>query len=224
MIVETGADYRVFVMRQACRRSWRIGQTQPIKVVIMAYRNTLRADALTLVARKLQSSLAVQGELPEDGLAAYGDHGDDLMLALARKLVSGDEEDESDSVESAFAQAQQVAADAESLLVDASWRPVEAVPEPPLIIDAEVIETSPAVAMPCEHHTGEAPEQHDLFSWARVPLGRAEADQVPQSEAGPADRLAFRVGARTRVAGRPRQRRRVMAVSFRAREALGLLD
>ena len=33
----------------------------------MAYRNTLQADALTLVARKLQSSLAVEGELPADG-------------------------------------------------------------------------------------------------------------------------------------------------------------
>ena len=60
----------------------------------MAYRNTLQADALKLVAKKLQSSLAVEGELPEDGLAAYGDDGDDLMMALARKIVSGDEEDE----------------------------------------------------------------------------------------------------------------------------------
>ena len=39
----------------------------------MAYRNALQADALKLVARKLQSSLAVEGELSEEGLAAYGD-------------------------------------------------------------------------------------------------------------------------------------------------------
>ena len=86
-------DYSVYVMRQASRRSWRIGQTRPVKVVCMAYRNTLQADALKLVAKKLQSSLAVEGELPEDGLAAYGDDGDDLMMALARKIVSGDEEE-----------------------------------------------------------------------------------------------------------------------------------
>ena len=72
-------------MRQASRRSWRIGQTEPVKVVFMAYRHTLQADALKLVAQKLQSSLAVEGELPEDGLAAYGDDGDDLMLALAQE-------------------------------------------------------------------------------------------------------------------------------------------
>ena len=65
----------------------------------MAYRNTLQADALKLVAKKLQSSLAVEGELPEDGLAAYGDDGDDLMMALARKIVSGEEEDETETVE-----------------------------------------------------------------------------------------------------------------------------
>ena len=99
-------DYSVYVMRQASRRSWRIGQTRPVKVVFMSYRNTLQADALKLVAKKLQSSLAVEGELPEDGLAAYGDDGDDLMMALARKIVSGDGEDEAETVEAVFAQAQ----------------------------------------------------------------------------------------------------------------------
>ena len=159
-------DYSVYTMRQASRRSWRIGQTRPVKVVFMAYRNTLQADALKLVAQKLQSSLAVEGELPDDGLAAYGDDGDDLMLALARKLVAGDE-DSSESVEDIFAQAQQVAADAESLLVDESWRPVEPTPEAPTIIELPKVEVEPAVAViPCGHHTGVVPQQRDLFSWA----------------------------------------------------------
>ncbi len=97
-------DYSVYVSRQASRRSWRIGQTRPVKVVFMSYRNTLQADALKLVAKKLQSSLAVEGELPEDGLAAYGDDGDDLMMALARRIVSGEEAaDETETVEGVFA-------------------------------------------------------------------------------------------------------------------------
>ena len=118
-------DYSVYVMRQASRRSWRIGQTRPVKVVFMAYRNTLQADALKLVAKKLQSSLAVEGELPEDGLAAYGDDGDDLMMALARKIVSGEEEDETETVESVFAQARDAEATAEEYLVDDDWKAVE---------------------------------------------------------------------------------------------------
>ena len=46
----------------------------------MAYRNTLQTDALKLEAKKLQNSLAVEGELPEDGLAAYGDDGGETWL------------------------------------------------------------------------------------------------------------------------------------------------
>ena len=106
-------DYSVYVMRKVSRLSWRIGQTRPVKVVFMSYRNTLQADALKLVAKKLQSSLAVEGELPEDGLAAYGD---DLMMALARKIVSGEEGD-ADKVEQVFVQGG-TETDAEELLVD----------------------------------------------------------------------------------------------------------
>ena len=123
-------DYSVYVMRQASRRSWRIGQTRPVKVVFMSYRNTLQADALKLVAKKLQSSLAVEGELPEDGLAAFGDDGDDMMMALARKIVSGEEEDdEAETVEEVFAQARNAEATAEELLVDDGWKPLEIEPE-----------------------------------------------------------------------------------------------
>ena len=128
-IVWGEVDYSVYVMRQASRRSWRIGQTRPVKVVFMSYRNTLQADALKLVAKKLQSSLAVEGELPEDGLAAYVDDGDDLMMALARKIVSGDE-DEADTVEAVFAQARGAVTTAEEYLVDDGWKVVEIEPEP----------------------------------------------------------------------------------------------
>ena len=155
-------------MRQASRRSWRIGQTEPVQVVFMAYRNTLQADALTLVARKLQSSLAVEGELPEDGLAAYGDDGDDLMLALARQIVAGEEE--TGSVESVFEQAQQVAAEAEALLVDAGWR----APEPERVA-AEAV----AVGAGADDLLDEdgAP-QRSLFSWTEFLAG--ESDETPK--------------------------------------------
>ena len=162
-------DYSVYTMGQASRRSWRIGQTQPVQVVFMAYRNTLQADALKLVAKRLQSALAVEGELPADGLAAYGDDGDDLMLALARKIVAGEAGEE--SVEDVFAQAQRVAADAEALLVDAEW----AAPEP---VAAEVVAV--------EAGADDAPEpQRTLFSWAefmaedQVEPRRRRRDEAP---------------------------------------------
>ena len=158
-------DYSVYTMRQASRRSWRIGQTEPVQVVFMAYRNTLQADALKLVAQKLQSSLAVEGELPEDGLAAYGDEGDDLMLALARKIVAGEEDD--GSVESVFAQAQQVAAEAEALLVDAEWRSRE-----PVVVAA--------VGYADEPREEVRESQRSLFSWAEFMADEPEERLPPR--------------------------------------------
>ena len=182
----------MYVVRQASRRSWRIGQTRPVKVVFMSYRNTLQADALKLVAKKLQSSLAVEGELPEDGLAAYGDDGDDLMMALARKIVSGEEEDETETVEEVFAQARNAEATAEEYLVDDGWKPVEIGPEA-VAVNGNGHHTNgnghdaigptvelvlgnghyangnghAAVEVNGNGHSDEAPEpQQSLFSWA----------------------------------------------------------
>ncbi|MDE2823345.1 MAG: hypothetical protein OXK79_07550, partial [Chloroflexota bacterium] len=136
--------------------------------------------------KKLQSSLAVEGELPEDGLAAYGDDGDDLMMALARKIVSG-EEDESETVEEVFAQARNAESAAEELLVDDGWNLVEIEPETiavngnghhangnghdDLFGIGPTIELVPvnghALANGNGHHEEEAEEpQQTLFSWA----------------------------------------------------------
>ena len=60
LIERTGNDYSVCVVRQASRRSWRIGQTRLVKVVFMSYKNTLQADAPKLVAKKLQPSAPPQ--------------------------------------------------------------------------------------------------------------------------------------------------------------------
>ncbi len=159
-------DYSVYTMRQASRRSWRIGQTRPVQVVFMAYRNTLQADALKLVAKKLQSSLAVEGELPEDGLVAYGDDGDDLMLALARKIVNGDAEDEAETVEQVFTQARDAESAADELLVDDDWQVVEGEPEldEPAIIGAEGLDDLAAFNGSGEPEAAE--DQQSLFSWA----------------------------------------------------------
>ena len=206
-------DYSVYVMRQASRRSWRIGQTRPVKVVFMSYKNTLQADALKLVAKKLQSSLAVEGELPEDGLAAYGDDGDDLMMALARKIVSGDEEEDAETMEEVFAQARDAEArdaeaSAEEFLVDDGWKPVEVEPEAvevnwnghhadgigptvELVLDTGHHANGnghAAVEVNGNGHSDEVPEpQQSLFSWAEFmaeePVKPKGRKQKPQPAA-----------------------------------------
>ncbi len=52
----------------------------------------------------MHASLAVMGELPEDAVAGYDNEGDDLMPALAHKLIS--DETHAELVESVSAQAQ----------------------------------------------------------------------------------------------------------------------
>ena len=171
----------------------------------MSYKNTLQADALKLVAKKLQSSLAVEGELPEDGLAAYGDDGDDLMMALARKIVSGEEEEEDETVEAVFAQARDAEAASEEFLVDDGWKVVEVEPEAAPANGnghhadgiGPTVELVPgngryangnrhaAVEVNGNGHSDEAPEpQQSLFSWAEFmaeepvkPKGRGRKPQ-----------------------------------------------
>ena len=172
-IVWFETDYSVYTMRQASRRSWRIGQSRPVKVVLLAYRNSLQAEALKLVARELQSSLAVEGELPEDGLAAFGDDGDDLMLALARKIVCGEENAE--PVEAVFAQARDAAASAEEYLVD-GWQAVEVEPEVDevnssrtngnVVCVAVAIATTVKLVLENGRHEEVSETQRSLFSWA----------------------------------------------------------
>ena len=65
-----------------------------------------------------------------DGVACRipGGSGDDLMMALARKIVSG-EEDDAETVEAVFAAAREAEASGEEYLVDDDWELVEVEPE-----------------------------------------------------------------------------------------------
>lgn len=125
-------DSSVFTVRQASRRSWRIGQRQPVEVHFLVYAGTLQARALHLMASKLQASLAVEGELPEDGLAA-GEAEEDFLLALAREAVGGADSHEG-GLEALFADAARRAVDDAFLLPDgeeATEEPDGAAAEPP---------------------------------------------------------------------------------------------
>lgn len=78
----------IYQLRQASRRSWRIGQTKPVKVIYMAYRNTLQEDLLRLMGSKLEAATAIEGKFSEEGLRAMSDSAD-MTSMLARALVEG---------------------------------------------------------------------------------------------------------------------------------------
>ena len=79
--------YSVFTLRQASRRSWRIGQDKPVRVFYMAYAKSMQEKALSLMAQKMETSLAVEGELSDQGLAALSESDNSMMYELAKALT-----------------------------------------------------------------------------------------------------------------------------------------
>ncbi|MFN7640380.1 MAG: helicase-related protein [bacterium] len=85
LFYETG--YSTYVLRQASRRSWRIGQQHPVRVGFLSYAGTAQESCLRLMGKKLLVSLAMEGKLQSDGLQSMEDDGD-LLTAMARELVN----------------------------------------------------------------------------------------------------------------------------------------
>lgn len=81
------SGYSIYVLRQASRRSWRIGQKHPVKVKFLAYADTMQENCLRLMGRKLLVSLAMEGKFANQGLQALDDD-DDMLTAMARELVT----------------------------------------------------------------------------------------------------------------------------------------
>src|SRR5438093_11965682 len=64
--VQTG--YSIYTLRQASRRSWRIGQREPVRVAFFTYSKTAQESCLRLMGKKLLVSLAMEGKLHVEGL------------------------------------------------------------------------------------------------------------------------------------------------------------
>ena len=85
IFAETGYD--LFTLRQASRRSWRIGQKHPCRVFFLYYAASMQARAMALMAQKLDASLALEGQFSAEGLAALSADSGSLTMELAKSLV-----------------------------------------------------------------------------------------------------------------------------------------
>ena len=85
LFYETG--YSTYTLRQASRRSWRIGQDRDVTVKFLEYAGTMQETCLRLMGRKLLVSLAMEGKFYGEGLQAM-DEGEDILMAMARELVT----------------------------------------------------------------------------------------------------------------------------------------
>lgn len=99
-------DYSTYDYMQASRRSWRLKQTNNVKVFTYVYRGTIQEKALNLIARKIDAALAMQGKFSEEGLRAMAESGGG-MNALAKQLMQDDVLEELDTVHDIFARKNQ---------------------------------------------------------------------------------------------------------------------
>jgi len=83
--VQTG--YSIYTLRQASRRSWRIGQRSNVVVRFLTYNDTMQTSCLRLMGKKLLVSLAMEGKVSNEGLQGMEDD-DDVLTAMARELVT----------------------------------------------------------------------------------------------------------------------------------------
>lgn len=82
---ETG--YNLFTLRQASRRSWRIGQSKDCRIVYLHYEGTMQERAMALMGKKLTAAQALEGTFSSEGLVAMAGEDANVEIALARSLV-----------------------------------------------------------------------------------------------------------------------------------------
>jgi hypothetical protein len=98
-LVETGLDllefptiyfyetgYSLFTLRQASRRSWRIGQKHAVRVKFLMYSGTVQENQIRLMGRKLLISLLMEGKMSGEGLDGF-DEDDDMVTSMVRELL-----------------------------------------------------------------------------------------------------------------------------------------
>ena len=98
-LVETGLDllafptlyfyetgYSLHTLRQASRRSWRIGQHLPVRVKFLAYSGTMQETCIRHMGKKMLVALMMEGKFSGEGLQSL-DANEDLLSAMARELV-----------------------------------------------------------------------------------------------------------------------------------------
>ena len=102
-LVQTGLDlvqfstvifyeiqYDLYVIWQAMRRVWRLGQDQPVRVVFTAYEKTLEAQAIQLMGKKMKAAQLLYGDEVGGAIVPDDDDGN-FLLELARSVLDGEQ-------------------------------------------------------------------------------------------------------------------------------------
>jgi hypothetical protein len=135
-LVETGLDllafptlyfyetgYSLHTLRQASRRSWRIGQKHPVKVKFFISKATTQTMCLRLMGKKMLVALMMEGKFSGEGIHSL-ESDDDMMTAMARELVESGHVGES----------------ADAVWADLKRERAQHMPSMPMVSQTEVVE------------------------------------------------------------------------------------
>ncbi len=140
----------------------------------------MQETCLRLMGKKLLVSLAMEGKFASDGLQAIDD-GDDILMAMARELVT--EKGIGESADLVWRQLQRRQAEVFGSRAAETSRP-ETESEPPVGNFPEVI-ISPSTLLP------EVVTQLLMFGSSSEHAGRRKVSRRPSTAATPSDQLAL---------------------------------
>ncbi len=82
-------DYSLYTLWQAMRRVWRLGQTQPVKVVYAVYEDSMEEAALALMGEKLKAAMLLYGDNANSAISENVGDGD-FLGELAKRVLAGE--------------------------------------------------------------------------------------------------------------------------------------
>lgn len=88
-VVFQEVEYSLYVLWQALRRVWRLGQTKPVKAIFSVYHGAMESQALALIGAKMKAAQLLYGD--EVGGAIVPEDDGDLLMKLAREALDAAE-------------------------------------------------------------------------------------------------------------------------------------
>jgi hypothetical protein len=84
-------EYSLTSFWQAMRRVWRLGQTQPVKVVYSVYKGTLEEAGLALMGAKFKAAAMLYGDNAASAISDEADDsGGDFLAELAARVLANE--------------------------------------------------------------------------------------------------------------------------------------
>lgn len=82
-------EYSLYILWQALRRVWRLGQIKPVKAIFSVYHGAMEAQALALIGAKMKAAQLLYGD--EVGGAIVPEDDGDILMKLAREALEAAE-------------------------------------------------------------------------------------------------------------------------------------